>query len=510
MGLPRLEADVLGGKKRIDRDRPTEAGHGRIAIIDIGSNTVRLVVYDSPMRLSVPLFNERVQCELGRGLTTTGRLNQSGIGLALESIGWFTRLADAMGVERLELVATAAVREATDGEDFTALVEKRTGRRVKVLSGDEEARAAALGVLSGVPRAHGVLGDLGGGSLELMELNQGGFGRRGTLPLGHLRLSEDAKGSSVEALSIIAKQLRPMRWIKCMEGRAFFAVGGLWRAIARIFIEQTGHPIHVIDGYEVRTPEAMELARSIADAGPKALHRFPGVNRRRVETLPFAAIILGALLEHGRPDKLVFSGFGLREGHLIDGLPKEIRNQDPLMSGCMSLAERTGRFAVGGDELMEWTAPLFPDEAPDRRRLRQAACLLSDLGWAEHPDYRAEHAFHRVLRLPFAGLTHPERVFLAVTVFVRYNGDPASGIVVPVRGLLDARSLERARQLGLAFRLAHTLSGGAPSVLNKVRPAVANGVLKLSFTDKEAAFLSETAERRLSTLADSLGLSAKI
>ncbi len=507
IGLLRPQVGVLGGKKRIERDQRAESRPGHIAIIDIGSNTVRLVVYDSPMRLSVPLFNEKVQCELGRGLSATGRLNQGGVGLALESIGWFTRLADAMGVEKLELVATAAVREAVDGEDFTATVKKRTGHPVTVLSGDEEAEAAALGVLSGVPRADGVVGDLGGGSLELMELKQGSFGRRGTLPLGHIRLWEDAKGSSAEAQSIVTNQLNTMHWIEGMEGRTFFAVGGSLRAIAHIFIEQTGHPLHVIDGFEVRAPDALRLTRLIADAGPKALHGLPGLNRRRVETLSSAAITLGALLERGRPDTLAFSGFGLREGYLIAGLPKDIRKQDPLVGGCMSLTERTSRFAVGGDELMEWTAPLFPDEAPDRGRLRHAACLLSDLGWTEHPDYRAEHAFHRVLRLPFAGLSHPERVFLAVTVFVRYDGDPDSATVTPVRGLLDAGRLKQARQLGLAFRLAHTLSGGAPGLLNNVRPAVANGTLKLNFREEEAKFLSETAKRRARMLADSLGLS---
>ncbi len=493
-----------------EQNRHTESGRGRIAIIDIGSNTVRLVVYDAPMRLPVPLFNEKVQCELGRGLAASGRLNRDGAALALESIVWFTRLADAMGVDRIELVATAAVREASDGDDFARRIEERTGHPVIVLSGDDEAEAAALGVLSGVPGADGVLGDLGGGSLELMELKEGGFGRRGTLPLGHLRLAEDAGGSTAEAPAIVAERLAAMPWIEGMEGRAFFAVGGLFRTIARVFIGETAYPLHVIDNYEIQVPEAMRLTRLIVETGAGAAHRFADIPQKRIDSLPFAAIVLGALLEHGRPARLVFSGFGLREGRLINSLPEPIRKQDPLISGCTSLAERTGRFAVGGDELMEWTAPLFPDEAAERSRLRHAAGLLSDLGWTEHPDYRAEHAFYRVLRLPFAGLTHPDRAFLAVTVFVRYGGDPYSAIVAPARRLLEAASFERAKHLGRAFRLAHTLSGGAPGLLDKVRPTVADGVLTLDIGGKEEAFLSETIERRLGNLAASLGLVLKI
>ena len=504
---------VANKKKNRSRHAKTGAktGRGRIAIIDIGSNTVRLVVYDAPMRLPVPLFNEKVQCELGLGLAATGCLNQSGIKLALESIRWFTKLADAMGVDRLQLVATAAVREAKDGNKFAKRIEKLTGHSVKILSGDEEAQAAALGVLSGVPEADGVLGDLGGGSLDLMELNEGGFGRFGTLSLGHLRLFEDAGGSPQKAHAIVGEQFATMPWLKDMGGRTLFAVGGSMRAIARISIEQNGYSLHVIDNYEIRTPDAIRLARMVADAGPKTLSRFPGVQPNKIKTLPFAAAVLAGLLEHGQPEKLVFSSFGLREGCLINNLPKRIRKQDPLISGCMSLAERTGRFAIGGDELMQWTAPLFPQESPNGKRLRHAACLLSDLGWTEHPDYRAEHAFYRVLRLPFAGLGHADRVFLAVAVFVRYYGDPDSIIVAPVRGLLNDQGYEQAGQLGLAFRLANTLTGGVPGLLNRTSLSVKKGVLKLKFSGKkEAAFLSETTERRLNALAESLGLTPKI
>ncbi|MBT3306964.1 MAG: exopolyphosphatase [Alphaproteobacteria bacterium] len=481
---------------------------GRIAIIDIGSNTVRLVVYDAPMRLPVPLFNEKVECELGRGLTTTGRLNQNGIDLALESIIWFTRLADAMGVEKLELVATAAVRDATDGKDFTALIKKRTGYRVNILSGDDESKAAAIGLLNGVPRADGILGDLGGGSLDLMELIQGDFGRCGTLPLGHLRLSEDAKGSTAKAKAIVADHLDTMPWIKDMQGRTFFAVGGSMRSIARIFMELTGYSLHIIDNFTVPTPDAIRMARLITDAGPKTLRKFPDISPKKIQTLPFAAVLLGTLLGNGRPDRLVFSGSGLREGRMINNLPKAIQKQDPLISGCMTLAERTGRFSTSGDELLEWTTPLFPKETTEQKRLRHGACLLSDLGWTEHPDYRAEHAFYRVLRLPYAGLSHSDRVFLAVAVFVRYYGDPDSILIAPVRGLLDTKSYKRARQMGLAFRLAHTLSGGAPGLLENTRLSVSKGVLKLKVSGKKQKFLSDTTERRLKLLASSLGLKA--
>lgn len=509
--FPRMAVDTRFYRLSL-ADHPASAltalprGPGRMAIIDIGSNTVRLVVYDDPMGLPVPLFNEKVQCQLGRGLAATGRLNQDGIPSALDSIAWFCRIAEAMGAEALELVATAAVRDAADGMQFTRQIESRTGHAVTVLSGDEEARAAALSLLRGVPRADGLVCDLGGGSLDVMELSDGAFGRSGTLALGHLRLSEDADGSRDSARAIVAERLAALPWIKDMAGRPLFAVGGSLRALARAFIEMTGHPLHIIDSFELGNADARKLAKRIIDSDAETLRAFEGMNASRAETLPMAAIILHALLKFGRPNRLVFSGYGLREGRLIHALPPAVREQDALTSACRSLAGRSARFDIGGDELLTWTDPLFGDETPQQTRLRRAACLLADIGWTEHPDYRAEHAFYRVLRFPFAGVGHADRAFLALAIFVRYHGKTGSPIVAPVRALMNDDSVDRAHRLGLACRLAHTLSGGAPALLETVRPSIADGTLTLVFSDPGKSFLSETARRRVFALADSLGL----
>ncbi|MBT4888821.1 MAG: exopolyphosphatase [Rhodospirillales bacterium] len=478
----------------------------RIGIIDIGSNSVRLVVYVAPMRIPVPVFNEKVQCQLGRGLSETGHLSPTGIESAISTIKWFTHLASAMGVRELELVATSAVREASDGKDFVDLVKKESGHKVRILSGDEEARAAALGITSGVPDADGILGDLGGGSLDLVEINKGKIGKQGTLLLGHLRLMEDSNKSPVEALGVASERMESIPWIGHMEGRNLYAVGGSMRAIAKILVEQTGYPLHVIDNYKIRTPDALRMTRMIAGAGPNTLMSFPGVTQKQTETLPYAATVLGVLLDKGRPKNLIFSGFSMREGCLLEKLPEDIRKHDPLISGCMSLANRTSRFAINDRELVEWMDPLFTDESAFHKRLRHAACLISDLGWAEHPDYRAEHAFYRVLRLPFAGLNHPERVFLAISVLVRYDGDPDSILVAPLRNLLDDESFKQATRLGLSLRLAYTLSGGAPGLLDGSFVSIQGKYVKLTLASLHGAQSSEIVERRLEALANSFGL----
>lgn len=486
-------------------------GPGRVGVVDIGSNTVRLVVYDAPTRLPVPMFNEKAQCELGRGLAETGRLNATGVQLALNSFSRFIKLARAMQVEELSLVATAAVRDAEDGMDFVAQVRNRFDLDVEVLSGQEEAELAALGLLSGLPEADGVLGDLGGGSLDLVDLDHGNFGQHATLPLGHLRLSEAAGGKTGKAANITASQLQEIDWLKKkIRGRPFYAVGGSWRCIAKILIEQTDYPLHVVDNFTIGTMEAMRLSRIVSGLSPSTLEKMPMVSKKRTETLPFAATVLRVILEQFGPSELIFSGFGMREGQLVRSLPETLSHQDPLISGCARLAERTGRFSIDGDEIFKWLSPVFTEELPRQRRIRMVACLLSDIGWPEHPDYRAEHAFHRVLRVPFAGLTHPQRVLLALAVFIRYNGDAASPIVKPLYRLLDEEQLHRTEAIGLGLRLAHTLSGSAPNLLSRTKLLVVNDDLVMVLPKPGAIFDSETVRRRFRTFARHLGLTASM
>jgi len=488
-----------------------QKGPGKVAIIDIGSNTVRLVVYDAPLRLPVPLFNEKAQCQLALGMDKTGRMNPDGVELALKSISRFIKLIKAMGVDHLDLIATSAVRDADDGPDFVREIKKRFDRDVQVLSGEEEARLAATGLLSGVPEADGLVGDLGGGSLDLVALNKGEFGEQDTLPLGHIRLSEFAVQGTDAMRQHIMDQFETLPWLKKTRSRTLYAIGGSWRAVARILLEQTNHPLHVVDNFTIRGSDALRLVRIIAGLQSDSGKRLAGIAPGRMATLPFAATVLEILLRVSKPDHLTFSGFGVREGQLLMSLPEDVRKQDPLISACEAMRIRTGRFAIKGKEIMSWMDPLFEVESDEERRLRHAACLLSDIGWSEHPDYRAEHAFHRVLRVPFAGLDHRQRVLIADAVYVRYNGEPDSVLVEPVRSLLDSGQMSWVRVVGLALRLAHTVAGSAPGILSKTRLRIKNDRLYLQLpkdVDRDV-FMGDAVGRRLKTLGNSLNLKGK-
>lgn len=481
---------------------------GRVGVVDIGSNTVRLVVYDAPTRLPIPIFNEKAECGLVRGLAESGKLYPDGVKEALRSLRRFNLLSKSMGVERLALVATAAVREAKDGPDFVSKVDNIFGVPVRVVSGNEEARLSAIGALSGCPEADGLFADLGGGSCDFMELSLGGFGHSGTLPLGHLRLMEAADGSLKAARKIVAKNLADVPWLTNVDGRTLYLAGGSCRALARVFIDQLEYPLHVIDGYTVRSGEARRLSSVLSSAGPQSVSQIFGVSTSRQRTLPFAAAVVEGLLNVCRPKTVVFSGFGMREGQMLEMLPPTVRGQDPLLAGCARMAERTGRFAITGEEIYDWMVPLFPKRRDAISRIRMAACMISDIGWSEHPDYRAEHAFLRVLRLPFAGLTHHDRVLLALAIFVRYKGHADNPVVSPVRSLLADTEIGIAESVGRALRLAHNLSGSAHGLLSATRFEVTDDEIALVLPDKDDdgrdIFISEAIERRLSQLGSSL------
>lgn len=483
---------------------------GRIAVVDIGSNTVRLVVYDALARLPVPVFNERVACGLGKGIGQSGKLDAAGVDLALQTLNRFTNLAREMGVDRFEMLATAAVRDASDGPAFVAEVERRFAVPVTVLSGEDEARLAGLGILAGTPNADGLLGDMGGGSLDLMGMNAGTFGQSKTLPLGYLRIIEESEGDIRAARSIVERHFDSIPWLSDYRGRPIYVVGGGWRALARLSIEQSDYPLHVLDNYTMDLDAIEQLTGLIAGLSAKSLGNLSGVARRRVETLPFTALALHRLLECVQPSGVIFSGYSMREGKLFELLPDELRKQDPLISACEGFARRSGRFPEHGEETMRWLVPLISDGGVGDQRLSLAAALLSDIGWTEHPDYRALHAFTRVLRFPIAGVSHRDRVFLALAIFVRYNGSRRQYEVNQVRQLLTDTEEHAAEVLGMALRLAHVLSGGVAGLLPRTELQITNKRLTLRLSPHENLFISEATERLFGSLAKLLDLKSEI
>ncbi len=480
--------------------------HKPVAIIDIGSNSIRLVVYDTGARTPLPMFNEKVVCGMGKGMGATGRLDPEGAVMAHRALARFVRLARAMRVERLDVLATAAVRDASDGADFVRRVERDLDVQIRVLSGGQEAKLAALGVLCGIPDADGLVADLGGGSCELVVVGDGKTGKHVTMPLGVLRLMEGSGGSRGKAADLIDRHLDALDWLDAGRGKALYVVGGAWRSVARLCIAQAQHPIRILDNYRLPRDEALGMIDLISRMGRKSLEKVPGISKKRLPSLPMAALLLEKILVKVEPERLIFSVYGMREGQFFKQLPAKLRDEDPLLSSCRRLARAAGRFPEHGKEILDWMTPLFAGETRDQRRIRHAACLLGDVFWNEHPDYRANQAFLRVLRLPFVGLGHQDRARLALMIHTRYRGSDDNHVVRDALAMLDDDAdLKRVQAVGWALRLAHVLTGGVPDLLRRTGIGLADDTLTLDLPACDPALNVEPIDRSFEKLARALG-----
>ena len=484
------------------------------AVIDIGSNSVRLVVYEALKRSPTPLFNEKVSCGLGRTLASTGGLDEEGVERALQALRRFRAVTDQLGAGELHIVATAAAREASNGPDFIKEAEQICGVDIAVLSGRKEAKLAASGVIAGNYKVDGLAADLGGGSLEIIDIRKQKLIGGATLPLGGLRLIDVSDGSLKKAAKFIEKSLSKVDWLSAGEGRPFYGVGGTWRAFARLHMAQTEYPLSVMHGYEIPAPEALKFAELLDRLSPSTLDGVAEISKARRETIPFGALVLAALLTRIRPSHFVLSAFGVREGIIYRLLPGEERRRDPLIAACAELAHQRARSAEHAWELCDWTEPLFDDpdepESIQERRLREAACLLSDIGWRAHPDYRGDKSLNLIAHADFAGIDHPGRAFLALTVYYRHEGlideDLSPGLIE----LVDRRALRRARILGSAIRAAHMVSASMAGFVPHTPVIREEGRLVLHLPEPYTVLRGERLERRFAVLARELDLEPEI
>jgi exopolyphosphatase/guanosine-5'-triphosphate,3'-diphosphate pyrophosphatase len=488
-----------------------------IGVIDIGSNSVRLVVYEGAVRALTPVYNEKVLCGLGRSVATTGSLAAEAVDRALSALARFRVIARILSVKNLQVVATAAVRDAQNGGEFIARGERILGERIEVLTGDKEARLAAQGIMMGFVDDDGIAGDLGGGSLELVDLAKDHLNKAATLPLGGLRLI-DATGNRIDkATDIIDAGLATLPWLANGEGRTFYCVGGTWRSLAKMHMDQIHYPLRVMQGYSLTTREALDLCEQFRKAKkPLDLPGIAGVARARRELLPFGALVLERLLRRMQPRQIIFSVFGIREGLIYGLLPPHEQARDPLLSFCEDYAELRSRSAAHAWELCRWTDQIFSDpaleETADERRLRYAACLLSDVGWRAHPDYRGEQSVNTIAHAGLGGVDHQGRIFLALSVYHRHEGSEgnAEQLSERLRSLVSKRVQRRARIIGAAVRAAHMLSIGMAGVIDQTPLSYEDGLLVLSLPKAYAALDGERLRRRFATLADLIGKKPEI
>nr|WP_255608744.1 exopolyphosphatase [Methylosinus sp. Sm6] len=460
-----------------------------------------------------PVFNEKVMCGLGRGVVTTGRLPEDGMRKALQALRRFRSLCEIMEICDVEVIATAAARDAVNGASFLSAAGEAVGRDILLLSGGREAELSALGVMSAIHEPDGVVGDLGGGSLELIEVHGGRMGNGVTLPLGGLALMDASSRSTRQAIRIARKAIEEASPLGRLRGRAFYAVGGTWRALARLHMRQHNYPLDVMHNYRIPAEDAAEFASLLERVDSEALADIASVSAARRPLLGYGAIVLDEVIRRAKPKEVVISAAGVREGLLYERLSETARATDPLVLAARELEQAMARAPGYGDELIAWTDALIAssglDETQEEARLRHAACFLSDVSWRAHPDYRASQSMNVITNSAFVAVDHPGRAFLALVAVLRHSGPDSEG-ALPVRGLLTTRLLERARLLSAALRVAYLLSAAMPGVLPRTPIVARDGRLSLSLPEEFAELASERLTSRAKALARLIGAEASI
>ncbi len=432
--------------------RPDTPAHrrGRLAVIDIGSSMLRLVVFDHVESYPHIRHNEKIWCALGNGKSAQGpfRMEMPRMQAACEAIHRFRWVAEQFGAQTLVAFATSAVREAENKEDFLTRIEQATGIGVTVLSGEEEARLAAIGAITAMPGAEGIVVDMGGGSLELCATdNAEAFA---SLPYGVLTLQNDFPKEVGKARDTLTGQLGQLSWLKKSgKNQDLIALGAGMRTIARLHMHTSRYPLTTLHDYTMSREEAENfcekllsgnIGRSLSDMTPafKTL-------------LPYRAAGLLALLKATGCARIRFCSFGLREGLLFTQAETCPVLADPLLAWAREAAEREGKGTLWAENVTPWLVQHLPEIPP---RAIMAAALLCDISWRESTPYRGRAVMEEILAANFAGATHEQRAGLALAAYYRHEDRLPDGFEKKLRPLITEEHLPRCYRLGLMLRLA--------------------------------------------------------
>ncbi len=480
-----------------------------VAIIDIGSNSVRLVAYEGLTRSPTPVFNEKALCGLGRGVLSTGLLPRDGMEKAYEALRRFRVLCTVMEIENIQVIATAAPRDAKNGPEFLAECSRIIGQKVELISGKREAELSALGVACSIHAADGLVADLGGGSLELIGVKDREMGQGVTLPIGVLSLLDRSEGNLKKAQKIIRKELDHLPQLKAARGKSIYAVGGTWRSLARLHMKQRGYPLQVMHNYVIPVRDAADFTALIERVSTETIDSIDVVSAARRPLVAYGALILEEMIRKCKPAEIVISAHGVREGLLFERLEPKTLDEDPLIVAASDLNILRSRSPRHCEEIVQWTDAFMAStniiETTEERRLRHAACLLADIGWRAHPDYRGEQSLNIIANASFIGVDHPGRLFIALAVAYRHMGLSDDEVSPRLRELATSRMLDRARILGAAMRVSYLLTAAMPGVLPRTPVLCVKDDLELRLPADLGPLAGERLFNRLRSLARVIG-----
>ncbi len=502
---------ILRHKER-QRD-PTSQAPERSApygLLDMGSNSLRLVIYEPRFPWPRVYLDEKTMAALGHGLAETGRLDPRNQSIALESLKRFSALVRSTKVARVDAVATAAVRDASNGPEFVEQAQAVFGHPIKVAPGPQEALWGIKGVIAGAPEAQGIFADMGGGSLQVGLVDPRKDGLRQSFPMGALRLLEQCKGDSAKAHALIQRALERLSWLEQGKGKSLYLVGGAWRALALTHMRDTGYPLTMVHGYNLKVEKVLPWLTMLKEASEKTLKALPIRQTRRRATLPFAAASLIALIEATRVSRIQFSAFGIRQGIMFDQVLDQAIWQSPEQLyhyAATSLFRGGNRYGEDlGQALLRWIPWQLIDAGVPSAAAKETALIMSDVGWDYHSERRASDVVLDVLHTRDLPLSHKDRVFVSLVLTTRHGADHRTTIAPDLLHLLRDQEIKAARALGLILRFAYKCSGATQAVLLRSRLEIQGDSLVLHLGSSLDGLTTQGLKDNLAKLAKRLGM----
>ncbi len=452
----------------------------RVAIIDLGSNTARVVVMNAMPGYAYRLEDEiREVVRLRQGMTRQG-LSDEAMSRALFTLRLFRRFCHSLGVETILPTATSAVREAANGPLFLERVRRETGLSLQVLDGEKEAYYGTLGALNEVPLTDGFAVDIGGGSAQVSEIRGRHFFRGQSFTLGALALTErfvttdPIKPAQFEAVQAeIDRQLEEAAWLKKKSG-PLIGLGGTIRNLAKIEASRQNYPLNTLHGFSLSRESIEQSIQQFRELPLAEREKISGLKKDRADIILPGAMVILTIMTRLKTDTLIISQNGLREGVFLEQFWEHLTHQiiaDVRRFSTLNLARiyqyqkphaNHVRYLAG--RLFEQLAPLHGYGLAERELL-DAAALLHDIGTIISYDNHHKHSQTLIVNSGLPGFSPREIALIALLTRYHRQGNPT---LSDFKSLMDEADDVLLIRLAAILRLAEYLERGRNATIDDI------------------------------------------
>ena len=426
----------------------------RIAIIDIGSDTVRFQIFENFKDNQVAIFNKKITCGLGKDLIKNNKLNKDSIKKAMNALYYIKELIDSSKIKNYEIFATEAVRVAKNRDAFIADAENILKKKIHVLTGDEEAKYSAMGCIVGLKKSNGLVADLGGGSLELAEVKKKEVMNTLSLPLGVHR----AKSKNNKIIDKFKSSLQNTEWLNENKFKRVILTGGTWRAIVKLYFDKYNYPLKVIHHFKPDFDNFVLMLEEVSNFKKKDLLQYSLITKDKTPFIRYAAKLALEIINKVSAKQVVISYTAIREGYISEKIKLNYKN-DPLEYQSLkvaAIANELNSRAVNFKNIKLFTNNFFKKRSYLNKRIRESAANYITTGDSIARDERGLFVFKQIIKSEILKFSHSDRVMLATIIFVFHNGINYNEIK-DYRKIINKNKLLSSIELGLFLRIVYEI-----------------------------------------------------